>query len=158
MPKARNIIIHCSDTPNGRGDDAEDIRRWHTDPKPKGNGWNAPGYHFVIPVSGERQSLVPIDDDEFVDPWEIANGARGHNHNSIHICLIGRDRFTREQWDSLGWLVGKLNAQFPAASACGHCDLDPVNKPHCPGFDVQAWLKDPAAVEAAHLLNLGGAA
>ena len=29
---------------------------------------------------------------------------------------------------------------YPDAEVLGHCDLDPENKPHCPGFDVKQWF------------------
>lgn len=149
MYQVEKICIHCSESPNGRPDNAEDIHRWHTAKPPIGRGWRVAGYHFVNPVSGEIEELVRIDADQFIDPWEIANGARGHNHNTIHICMVGTDKFTGAQWNALHWLLAKLIEQFPGAIICGHNELNPGKT--CPGFDVQEWLAAPAAVEAAHL-------
>lgn len=145
----KNIIMHCSDSPNGRPDTAADIRRWHTDPKPRGRGWHTPGYHFVVEVDGHISPLVLIDDDGFLEPWEIANGVRGHNHNSIHICMIGKDQFSREQWDALTVLTQDLGLQFPDATLHGHREFDPAK--FCPGFEVADWAADPVSVETIHL-------
>jgi len=143
-----NIIIHCSATPNGRAHTADDIRHWHTDPKPKGRGWKHAGYHFVIRVNGLIESLVAINDDAFLEPWEIANGAHGHNQNSIHICLIGSDAFSRNQWSSLYHLLISLRQQCPGATAHGHREFNPHKD--CPGFEVGHWLTEPERVEMAH--------
>ena len=37
-------MIHCTATPEGREVSSADIRHWHCDPKPRGNGWKQVGY------------------------------------------------------------------------------------------------------------------
>jgi len=133
------IVIHCAATPNGQTFTVDDIRRWHTDPKPHGNGWSVAGYHYVIEMVGYAKPLVKLNDNEFLEPWEIANGARGYNGRSIHVCLIGTDQFTKGQWLALTHLTYELQDQFPNARIVGHNELNP-SKP-CPGFDVQEWLE-----------------
>jgi len=147
--KTENIIIHCSDSPNGRDVRASDILAWHTDPKPKGRGWHTAGYHYVICIDGEVEPLVHRNDDAYTDGWEIANGARGHNHNSIHICMIGDDRFTQNQWDALHQLLAKLGLQCPGATVHGHHEFNPAKT--CPNFDVAQWLTEPVRIQQAHL-------
>ena len=132
------IVIHCAATPNGKRFRAEDILRWHTDPPPQGRGWSAAGYHYVVELDGAQAPLVPLNDDDFLEPWEIANGAAGYNGHSVHVCLIGTDRFTHAQWLSLTDLSYSLAEQFPRATLVGHRDLNPAKA--CPGFDVAAWL------------------
>ena len=56
MRKISKIIIHCSATPEGKDFTVQQIRQWHTAPKPKGNGWRDIGYHFVIYRDGEDES------------------------------------------------------------------------------------------------------
>ena len=52
MREIQTIVIHCSDSKWG---DAEVIRKWHTDPKPRGKAWADIGYHAVI-CNGFRKS------------------------------------------------------------------------------------------------------
>ena len=42
------IVIHCSDTPNGRPNTAADIHQWHL-----ARGWSGVGYHYGICVDGK---------------------------------------------------------------------------------------------------------
>ena len=57
--------------------DAETIRDWHVN----GNGWSDIGYHYVI----KRNGLV-----EAGRPVSISGAhAKGHNADSIGICLVG---------------------------------------------------------------------
>jgi len=151
VSKIVRAIIHCAATPNGHPFTAEDIRRWHTAPKPEGRGWSHAGYHFVIELDGKIAPLVPLDDDQFIEPWEIANGARGFNSDSIHICMIGTDAFTRAQWQSLGQLREDIADLYCGISFYGHNEFSSKN---CPGFYVGAWLTSPESIEALHLLEV----
>lgn len=89
------IIIHCSDTPNGKPVTIDEIESWH-----KARGFKKIGYHFVIGVGG------------FIDRGRGDNekGAhcKGSNHDSIGICLVGRDKYSKAQWDSLFVLINEL--------------------------------------------------
>ena len=153
MRQIKEIIIHCSDTPEGRNDTAEDIRRWHT----KERGWKDIGYHYVIDLDGTIEPGRPI---------EIA-GAHCTNHNaySIGICYIGgavwrdgvdekgkpikdadgkthlvpKDTRTQEQKKALVELCRQLKEKYPNAGIHGHREY--ANK-SCPSFDVQAWRKE----------------
>jgi len=116
--------LHCSDSPHGRGDDAETIHKWQLQ-----NGWDGIGYHYVITESGEIQNGRPT--------YWTGSHARGHN-NDIGICLIGQDVFTPEQFYSLSKLLKKLTFQFSIdmKHVIGHCD---VSDKTCPNFDVEAF-------------------
>ena len=131
------IIIHCADTPDGRETHADDIRRWHTGPKPRGRGWRTPGYHDVVCIDGSVEELVPLDDDQYIESNEVSNGVRGYNSKTCHICMPGTTRFTPAQWDSLKKLVQKRMKQYPLATVLGHRDLDRGKT--CPGFNVAVW-------------------
>lgn len=73
--------------------------------------------------------------------------ARGFNHLSIAICLVGgiddkgkpEANFTPEQMRELRTLLDELLARYPNAKVLGHRDLPNVNKA-CPSFDVRAWI------------------
>ena len=126
MREITEIIIHCSASPNGRDDRAEDIHLWHVD-----RGWCGIGYHYVIELSGNLAAGRPLY-------WEGAH-AKGHNGNSIGICLIGTDEFTLKQMDKLRETVNNLTMFYPKAKVIGHYE---VSSKTCPNFDVQQWLKD----------------
>lgn len=121
------IVIHCSDTPNGRWHDAEDINRWH-----KERGWNEIGYHWVIPPDGMPQQ----GRDEAIPGAHV----RGHNQRSIGICLIGRDEFNDDQMRALEGLVIALKSRWPGADVVGHNDLDKGKT--CPNFNAIEWWSD----------------
>jgi N-acetylmuramoyl-L-alanine amidase len=118
------IVIHCSATPNGREDTAEDIHQWHT-----AKGWDGIGYHYIVECKGKLVSGRP-------EYWKGSH-AYGHNANSIGICMIGTDRFNIDQWSILENLIRKLKIKYPAAKIMGHNE---ISKKTCPGFDVQEWL------------------
>lgn len=129
-----SIIIHCSYTPPSMDIGVAEIRSWHVE----GDGWKDIGYHFVI----RRHGLCEVG-----RPVEIAGAhVRGHNGNSIGVCLVGGmaegDKrpdcnFTKHQWRRLFHLVDELTDKYPGAEVLGHRDLDP-NKA-CPTFDVKEW-------------------
>jgi len=135
MPRYINqIIIHCSDSPYGRDDRAADIKRWHTAPPPRGNGWKDIGYHYIIDLDGtvEHGRLIS----------QPGAHCYGHNAHSIGVCYIGgrdvdgnpADTRTPEQKSSLLKLLANLINMYGCKIA-GHRDLD--NKKECPCFDAK---------------------
>lgn len=120
----KEIIIHCSATPNGRDDRAADIHRWHKERK-----WDGIGYHYVITVGGILEHGRP-------DYW-MGSHAMGHNKDSIGICMIGTDEYNSEQWYILSDLIRKKLIQYPGVKVIGHNE---ISEKSCPGFDVQEWL------------------
>lgn len=136
MREIKYLVVHCSDTPNGRHHTAEDIHRWHSDPKPKGNGWDGIGYNAVGLVGGGIEPGRP-------DYWQGAHvrdfdeNGEGDNSDSLGYVLIGRDEFDDAQMRDLeGWLLAKKSL-YPKAQVVGHCNLD--SRKTCPNFDVPAW-------------------
>ena len=138
MRKINKIIIHCAATPEGKDYTVEQIRQWHTTPKPKGNGWRDIGYHFVIYRDGSVHAGRPIE--------QIGAHTSGYNANSIGICYIGgcakdgktpKDTRTEAQRSALVKLVAELRTKVPGATVHGHTEF--ANKA-CPSFNVQ---KDP---------------
>lgn len=113
------IIIHCSDSPQGRGDDASTIDRWH-----KERGWTGIGYHYVILEDGLIQEGRPLGTK--------GAHARGYN-NYIGICLIGVDAFTDAQFTSLALLCKALDVE----DIKGHYDVSTTKT--CPNFDVELF-------------------
>lgn len=122
----KHIVIHCSDSPQGRGDTAATIHRWHQE-----RGFDGIGYHYVILESGEIERGRP-------HCWKGAHVA-GHNGSSIGVCLIGIDSFTDDQMAALRDLITELQSMYHDAEVVGHRDLD--SRKTCPNFDVRQWLK-----------------
>ncbi len=129
MRKINKIIIHCSDTPEGRDDDISDITRWH-----KARGFKSCGYHYVITLDGTIQKGR--------EDKTIGANCKGHNKDSIGICYIGgKDGDTRtvEQKVSLVYLIGMLKNTYKEAIVYGHRDFS--TKP-CPQFDAKTEYKN----------------
>ena len=114
-------VIHCSDSPQGRGDTAETIHSWH-----KERGWDGIGYHYVILEDGTVENGRP-------EYWPGAH-AKGHNE-AIGICLIGIDSFTHSQLIELETLL--KNHDFTSDEVVGHYK---VSNKTCPNFDVETYL------------------
>jgi len=74
--------------------------------------------------------------------WErIANGAKGHNIDSIHIAYIGGDKGAgpnSKQLQTLQYEIQWALEHFPEAKVMGHRDLPNVPKT-CPNFNVIEW-------------------
>lgn len=88
------IIIHCSDSAYG---DASVIDEWH-----RKRGLKCIGYHYVI-TNGRisASSAYNPKDDGLVQIGrqisDIGAHCKGHNADSIGICLIGKTHFTGRQ-------------------------------------------------------------
>lgn len=133
MRKIKEIIIHCSATPEGKDFTVSDIDRWH-----KQKGWRGIGYHYVI----YRDGSVHLGRNE----TEIGAHCIGHNANSIGICYIGgcakdrktpKDTRTPEQRLALRNLVNQLKSKYPNATIHGHREFAAKS---CPSFDVKTEL------------------
>jgi N-acetyl-anhydromuramyl-L-alanine amidase AmpD len=138
------IIVHCAatrpDWMQGRpiGEKVEAIRRWHTDPKPKGNGWNNIGYHYVIDRDGAVATGRPLA--------QVGAHVMGRNTGTIGICLLGgfgsneRDRFeqhfTTAQDRALRKLIAELMKAHGKMAVTGH---NQFAAKACPGFHAPTW-------------------
>lgn len=154
MRKIDNIIVHCSDSSWGC---AREIRKWHTNPPPKGKGWDDIAYHFVIgngrPTFEHHENLVVIprmdgnieygrylDDDKFIEQIEVGAHTLGFNAKSIGICLIGHYDFTKAQMTSLYGLLDDLCIIYsiPVDNILGHYETENGKSQGktCPNLDM----------------------
>lgn len=127
MRKINLHIIHCADTPETMDVGVEEIRRWHTDKPPKGNGWSDIGYHYVIRRNGELEFGRDLE--------TIGAHCKGKNRTSIGTCLVGRNWFTNEQFETLWDLHRELMEEFSGIEIAGHREYDKHKT--CPNFDVK---------------------
>ena len=141
------LVIHCTATPEGREVSADEIRRWHTSPQPKGRGWKQVGYSDIIHLDGTVENLVPYNDDNLVDSWEITNGASGINSISRHVVYAGgisaddvkKAKDTRTWLQELAMItyVKETIARHPNIKVAGH---NQFAQKACPSFNVPVWL------------------
>jgi N-acetylmuramoyl-L-alanine amidase len=152
----RHLIIHCSDSLWG---DAEEVRRWHTLPPPRGNGWSDIGYHYVIqgpyPTYRALQAGKPVEDsDGLVVPGRPENvagaHAKGFNASSLGVCLVGRGPYTLRQLSALHGLCLRLMERYgiPVANVLGHCETPLAAGKTCPNLDMAALRRTLAELQA----------
>jgi len=122
------LIVHCSDTSNSENLNATDIHKMHL-----GFGWDGIGYHKVILRSGEEENGRP-------EYW-IGAHTKGKNLVSLGVCLIGRDQFTKNQFNTLEKILIDWKKQHPLAIIKGHVEAITTTKT-CPNFDVKEWCKN----------------
>ena len=125
----KELIVHCSATPEGKDYSVDTIRQWHLQ-----RGFSDIGYHYVI----YRDGSIHIGRDESI----IGAHCTGHNTNSIGVCYIGgcasdgktpKDTRTAQQKQSLVKLLKELKTKYPQASIHGHRDF---SSKACPSFDA----------------------
>ena len=131
------IVIHCSATKPSMNIDADTIDSWH-----RKRGFFSVGYHFVLKRDGTREIGRHID--------EVGAHAKGFNHRSIGICLVGgvtqddhtipEDNFTKEQFESSKNKITDIQDRYEITHIIGHRDVD--DRKECPSFDVGEWAKD----------------
>lgn len=153
MGRLERMVIHCTATRAGREVTGAEVRLWHCAPKPRGNGWKRPGYARLIRLDGTVDTLCETDDDDWVSPQEVTNGARGWNGTSLHVAYAGgldaagrpADTRTERQRAVMREMAADFMRKHPGAEVIGHRDLPGVEKA-CPGFDVRGWLGEEGLV------------
>lgn len=144
----KQLVLHCTATPEGRKVTSADIRAWHTNPVSKGGrGWKQVGYTDMIHLDGRVERLVENNEDMNVDSWEVTNGATDHNSVSRHVVYVGgvardgktpKDTRTPAQLKAMEAYVKDFHRRFPSVRIIGHNELAAKA---CPSFDVQKWLQ-----------------
>jgi N-acetylmuramoyl-L-alanine amidase len=154
MSKLTYLVIHCTATQEGRELTAEDIRKMHTSPPPKGRGWSQVGYSDMIHLNGVISNLVPYNEDDIVQPREVTNGALGLNGVARHVVYVGgvekdgktpKDTRTNDQHLALRNYVNHVLSAHPHVIVLGH---NQVAAKACPSFDVPTYLRKIGIKEA----------
>ena len=134
----KEIIVHCTATPEGRNYTVEQCRADH-----KKQGWSDIGYHYLIYRDGSIHNGRDVD----LIGAHCATG--GHNTYSIGVAYVGgvakdgktsKDTRTLQQKAALLNLLTNLRRQYPQAKIYGHHDFE--KKKDCPSFDAKTEYKD----------------
>ena len=141
------LVIHCTATKEGREVSSTEIRRWHTAAPPVGRGWKQIGYTDLIHLNGSVERMVANNEDDWVDNWEVTNGAAGYNSISRHIVYSGgldadgtpKDTRTPEQLKAMKKYIIAFHEKHPNVKIVGHHQLNEDKE--CPSFNVPEWLK-----------------
>lgn len=135
MRNIKEIIVHCSATPEGKDYTVEQIKQWHLK-----RGFNDIGYHYIVYRNG---GVHKGRAEEII-------GAHCVNHNSISIgvCYVGglakdnktaKDTRTAQQKESLIKLLRELKSKYPNAKIYPHYKFA---KKACPCFNAEEEYKD----------------
>lgn len=138
-------VFHCTATPRGFKVTKQKLEQWGYE-----RGWRKQllGYREICHQDGVVETLVENNNDAYVDPWEITNGARGHNNEAWHYVYAGgtekdvkipKDTRTAEQRLWMFKKCHELVEKYPWIQLAGHNQLDP--KKDCPSFDFAAYAR-----------------
>ncbi len=129
----KKIILHCSQSEYGN---AITIGAWH-----RWRKFKKIGYHYII-LNGRVHNSV--NHDYFFDgvietgraPYKKGAHCRGHNKNTIGVCLIGMSgQFTEQQMRSLNLLLLHLKDEHKEIEIYQHSYYD-KKKPYCAGLNI----------------------
>ena len=159
MRKINSIFIHHSASEFGN---AKLINEWH-----KQQGWSGIGYHFVVlngysdsesykkrNINNELIGLI----EKGRDVKSIGSHVKGHNSNSIGICLIhDKELYTDKQLENYRNLTASLVKYYDIQieNVKGHYEVD-KNKPFCPSLDMiveRELIKEKIPYIETELLN-----
>lgn len=125
----KEIIVHCSATPEGKDYTVADIKQWHL-----ARGFSDIGYHYVI----YRDGSINKGRDESISGAHCT----GHNTISIGVCYIGgmdaanknpKDTRTDAQKSAIVKLLKELKSRYPKAKIYSHNNFAAKA---CPSFDA----------------------
>lgn len=149
----QKIIVHCLDTKNGVDVSVEEVNSWH-----KARGWAGIGYHWLISApEGVIRAGRPPD--------MAGAHCEGQNSDSLGIALVGRDKFSEAQWQSLFGLIKACQNRWDIDNSlvCVHNEFASAKKQGktCPNFSgalLREFMeKNSIEVVKANLLPTGGA-
>lgn len=124
----KRVILHCTASKNGQEYPIEKIRQDHI----QNRGFSDVGYHLVIQPDGSMENGRSLN----------APGAHceGENHDSIGIALVGTDRFTKAQFESLRRYLDGVYLVYSIGrwDLCCHYEFDSAKKQGktCPNMSI----------------------
>lgn len=137
------IVVHHSENE----DNFNIIKKFHTDPKPKGQGWPHVAYHIVIESSG--QIFQGCRDDVIAGGCDKASNA---SPTSLEVCLCGNLNKHLPTAPAYTALINLLiqwcrKYQLDSEQIVGHKDVqsmkhDPTRLNTCPGTVLYPHLSE----------------
>lgn len=135
--KVKELILHCSATPEGVNYTVDRIDKWH-----KAKGYRKIGYHYYITLDGQIHK----------GRKDYETGAHCKNHNSIAlgICYCGgmdksmkkpKDTRTPQQKEAMYELCYNLMQKYILTLDDIHCHNEFDNKA-CPSFSITDFRKE----------------
>lgn len=126
------IILHHSATDDGPADHWQAIRRYHMEER----GWRDIGYHYGVERVGDR---VVVQYGR--EPHVQGAHAKGHNRNSLGVCMVGNFQEHRPPPEILDATVQLLKAlmrvyDLEPRQFLGHREIMPPGYTECPGRAV----------------------
>jgi len=124
----RKLVFHCNDSDVRSHANVETLRKWHVDE----NGWSDIGYQYFIDFDGVVWPCRPV---------HIAGAhCKGNNHDSIGICLAGRNKFNDKQFEAAIILARELCVQFGLENdqIFGHRHFNKDKT--CPNYNIDKVL------------------
>lgn len=136
MREIKEIVVHCTATPENRDVTVADVRRWH-----KERGFKDIGYHYLIKLDGTVCAGRPES--------QIGAHCKGHNAQSIGVAYVGgldrtgkaKDTRTPMQKMALCSLLKTLLNKYPGARVLGHRDTSP-DLDNSGIVEPDEWVKD----------------
>ena len=122
--KVNQVFLHHSASDLPEHDDISVIRKWHLE-----RGFKDVGYHYFITMNGLIQAGRPLE--------KIPAAQKGHNKNTIAICLSGEAFFSDRQKASLVFICNRINENYDNITFHGHKE---VGNTLCPAYDYKVWL------------------
>lgn len=126
------ITVHCTDSKNGKPVSVDTIRGWH-----KERGFLDIGYHYVIDVDGSIHKGRPVS--------KTGAHVEGSNQRNLGVCLVGKNKFSIEQFKSLNGLCTALRNRFniPLDFIYCHYEFDSAKTQgkRCPNIKSEDLLR-----------------
>jgi N-acetyl-anhydromuramyl-L-alanine amidase AmpD len=120
------IICHCDDSDNENYDEIEEVREDHINNR----GFSDIGYHFYIEADGSIEAGRSLN--------TVGAHAKGHNANSIGICVHGDKYFTASSLQSLENKIRELILAIPTITkVIGHNEVDKTKT--CPNYHMKRF-------------------
>lgn len=150
MGKIKKIVVHCTGEPANAKRNKEYYRKFFFEVQ----GWKHFGYHAIVYQDGTWERLQPwpkpTAEGGNITNETLANGAQGHNWDSLHVAYVGgidpitkkpTDTRTQEQKKTLRAIIAVWKIDYKIDVVVGHRDLPGVKKV-CPCFDAIKTYKN----------------
>jgi len=129
MRDIKRIFVHCSASPHelgGKYVDVHMIREWHLKRTPP---FTDIGYHVVIIKDGTIQQGRPEE--------QAGAHAKGNNHDSVSVVMVGNDCYTFAQVVSLKAQLKLWMTRYHLNPKDVYCHYQVEHGKTCPNFTIE---------------------